>query len=81
MLGNYRTAVADAESAVQLKPSSAEMMHNAACIFAQASFRREGDLKAEDGHTLSTGYRRRAPGGRSKSRGDAAGQRASRLAG
>src|SRR5262249_35444447 len=34
MLGEYREAVADAEAALHRKPSTPEMMHNIACIFA-----------------------------------------------
>ena len=43
MLGHYREAVADAEAALQRKPGTPEMMHNIACIFAQAVDRAEAD--------------------------------------
>ena len=36
MLGGYREAVRDAAEARRRKPSSPEMMHNLACIYAQA---------------------------------------------
>src|SRR5262249_26503717 len=36
MLGHYKEAVADAEVALRRKPDTPEMMHNIACIFAQA---------------------------------------------
>jgi eukaryotic-like serine/threonine-protein kinase len=36
-LGNYRGGVADARMALQSGPTTPEMMHNVACIFAQAA--------------------------------------------
>jgi tetratricopeptide (TPR) repeat protein len=56
MLGDYREAVADAETALGRKPTTPEMMHNIACIFAQAVARAE----AADQQALAQGYRRRA---------------------
>jgi tetratricopeptide (TPR) repeat protein/predicted Ser/Thr protein kinase len=55
MLGDYRGAVADAEAALRRTPDTPEMMHNVACIFAQAVARAGADhaAPAED-------YRRRA---------------------
>jgi len=55
MLGHYLEAVGDAEAALRRRPRTPEMMHNLACIFAQASARAEGDRSA-----LADGYRRRA---------------------
>ncbi len=37
MLGKYRDALADADEALRRKPTTPEMMHNTACIFAQAA--------------------------------------------
>jgi hypothetical protein len=37
MLGQTADAIMDAEEALARKPAHAEMMHNIACIFAQAS--------------------------------------------
>jgi eukaryotic-like serine/threonine-protein kinase len=59
MLGDYRSAVADAEAALRLKPGTPEMMHNIACIFAQAVARAEGD-REEDRQDSVEDYRRRA---------------------
>jgi hypothetical protein len=59
-LGRYRGAVADAEAALRRKPSTPEMMHNIACIFAQASARAEADLQETDRQSLADSYRRRA---------------------
>jgi tetratricopeptide (TPR) repeat protein len=55
MLGHYREAVADAEEALRRKPRTPEMMHNIACIFAQALARAEADRQS-----LADSYRRRA---------------------
>jgi tetratricopeptide (TPR) repeat protein len=55
MLGDYRGAVADAEAALRRKPRTPEMMHNLACIFAQAVARAK-----EDRYSLAARYRRRA---------------------
>jgi tetratricopeptide (TPR) repeat protein len=52
MLGLHAKAVADAEEALARKPASAEMMHNIACIYAQASVHADVEL--------ATDYRRRA---------------------
>jgi tetratricopeptide (TPR) repeat protein len=60
MLGRYREAVADAEVALRLKPDSPEMMHNIACIFAQAIPRAEADLQEKNKRTLTASYRTRA---------------------
>jgi tetratricopeptide (TPR) repeat protein len=60
MLGHYLEAVADAETAQRLKPRTPEMMHNIACIFAQAVARAEVDLKGEQRQALAGGYRRSA---------------------
>jgi tetratricopeptide (TPR) repeat protein len=60
MLGHYREAVVDAEAALCRKPATPEMMHNLACIFAQAVVRAEADLQEKDRQALADGYRRRA---------------------
>jgi tetratricopeptide (TPR) repeat protein/predicted Ser/Thr protein kinase len=60
MLGDYRGAVADAEAALLRKPKTPEMMHNIACIFAQAVARAEADLQEEDRRSLAESYRSRA---------------------
>jgi eukaryotic-like serine/threonine-protein kinase len=60
MLGDYRGAVADAEAALLRKLQTPEMMHNVACIFAQAVARSEADLQGEDRQSLAEGYRSRA---------------------
>jgi serine/threonine protein kinase/Flp pilus assembly protein TadD len=39
MLGRVNDAVADADEALKRKPSEPEMMHNLACVFAQAAAR------------------------------------------
>jgi tetratricopeptide (TPR) repeat protein len=59
MLGNYRRAVEDAEAALRLRPGTPEMMHNIACIFAQAVAQVEGG-REEDSQALVEDYRRRA---------------------
>src|SRR5207248_1275124 len=60
MLGRYRAAVADAEAALRRQPGSPEMMHNIACIFAQAVARAEADREEKDRQPLAEVYRRRA---------------------
>jgi hypothetical protein len=60
MLGDYRGAVADAEAALRRQPGTPEMMHNIACIFAQALARAEADRHETDRQSLADGYRRRA---------------------
>src|SRR5439155_5090027 len=59
MLGDYRKAVSDAEVALARKPDTPEMMHNIACIFAQAVVRAESDRDA-DSQCRVEDYRRRA---------------------
>ncbi len=59
MLGSYREAVTDAEAALRRKPRTPEMMHNIACIFAQAVARAEADPQAQR-QALTDDYRRRA---------------------
>jgi tetratricopeptide (TPR) repeat protein len=61
MLGRYRDAASDAEEALRRKPATPEMMHNLACVFAQAAARAEAD-SAPDRLTLAAGYRERALG-------------------
>jgi tetratricopeptide (TPR) repeat protein/predicted Ser/Thr protein kinase len=60
MLGRYREAVADAESALRRRPRDPAMMHNIACIFAQAVARVEADREEADRQTLSAYYREHA---------------------
>jgi tetratricopeptide (TPR) repeat protein/predicted Ser/Thr protein kinase len=60
MLGDYQKAIADADSSWRRQPDAPEMMHNIACIFAQAVARVEADLQQADRHSLAAGWRRRA---------------------
>jgi tetratricopeptide (TPR) repeat protein len=60
MLGDYRGAVADAEAALRREPGTPEMMHNLACIFAQAFARAEADRRETGRQPLADSYRRRA---------------------
>src|SRR5205814_1744757 len=57
LLGDYREAVADAEAALRRKPRTPEMMHNIACIFAQAVARAEADPHEKERRALAAGYR------------------------
>ena len=59
MLGDCRGAVADVEVALHQKPDTPEMMHNVACVFAQA-VAHVGTDRGEDRETLAEDYRRRA---------------------
>ena len=59
MLGDYRGGVADAEAARRRKPEAPEMMHNIACVFAQAVARVEAEQE-KDQQVLAADYRRRA---------------------
>jgi hypothetical protein len=59
MLGDHRGAVADAEMALR-QPMTPEMMHNIACLFAQAAARAEADLAEADRGSLAESYRGRA---------------------
>ena len=58
MLGQYRDAAADAAEALRRKPTTPEMMHNVACIYAQGAARAEADLAEKDRQALATEYRR-----------------------
>jgi serine/threonine protein kinase/Tfp pilus assembly protein PilF len=60
MLGAYREAVADADAALARQPSAPEMMHNIACVFAQAALRADADAAREDALALAPMYRSRA---------------------
>ncbi len=60
MLGDHREAEADADSALRRNPRSPEMMHNLACIFAQASLRVAADEGETDRKKMADRYRRRA---------------------
>jgi len=57
MLGQYREAVADAEESLRCRPATPEMMHNLACLYAQAVARVEADAKASDRAALTDRYR------------------------
>jgi tetratricopeptide (TPR) repeat protein len=57
MLGEYRGAVADAQEALRRKPGTPEMMHNIACVFAQAAVRAEAEKEKDDRQELAAGYR------------------------
>jgi tetratricopeptide (TPR) repeat protein len=59
MLGRYREAVRDADEALKRGPTAPEMMHNLACVYAQAADRAEAD-SAPDRVTLAADYRVRA---------------------
>jgi serine/threonine protein kinase/Tfp pilus assembly protein PilF len=59
MLGEYRAAIADAEEARRRKIRSPEMMHNIACIFAQAVAYAEAN-RDKDSQAPVEDYRRRA---------------------
>ncbi len=60
MLGRYREAVEDAESALRREPEGAPMMVNIACIFAQASVHVSVDADRADRQALANDYHRRA---------------------
>jgi eukaryotic-like serine/threonine-protein kinase len=60
MLGRYRDAVADAEEALRRRPDTPEMMHNLACVFAQAAGRAESDTTEPARAALAADYRGRA---------------------
>jgi tetratricopeptide (TPR) repeat protein len=60
LLGDHRSAVADAEMALRCRPTTPEMMHNIACIFAQAVARAGADQQEADQGALVEGYRGRA---------------------
>jgi hypothetical protein len=60
MLGGYRAAAADAEEARRRKPTTPEMMHNLACVYAQAVARATADAAAPDSASLAAHYRLRA---------------------
>src|SRR5262249_44399238 len=60
MLGDYRAAVVDAEAALGHKPTTPEMMHNIACIFAQAVAAARNDQRTADRQSLAKSYRARA---------------------
>jgi serine/threonine-protein kinase len=57
MLGEYRGAVADAQEALRRKPGSPEMMHNLACLFAQAAVRAKEEGDMEGRQERAAGYR------------------------
>jgi serine/threonine protein kinase/Tfp pilus assembly protein PilF len=59
-LGEFRESVADGEMALLRKPTSPEMMHNVACIFAQAVASAETSLQGQDRQALTASYRGRA---------------------
>jgi tetratricopeptide (TPR) repeat protein len=61
MLGDYRRAVADAKTVLGSdKPTTPEMMHNVACLFALAAARVRTDTAEPQRSALETGYRQQA---------------------
>jgi tetratricopeptide (TPR) repeat protein len=59
MLGHYKEAALDAEAALRRKPTAPEMMHNIACIFAQATARAKAEgrrQKAEGRKAVSSAF-------------------------
>jgi tetratricopeptide (TPR) repeat protein len=56
-LGDYRAAVADAQEALRLAPSSPEMVHNVACIWASALDQVGRDPNAREPRVLAEQYR------------------------
>jgi serine/threonine protein kinase/tetratricopeptide (TPR) repeat protein len=61
MLGDYRRAVADAETVLgKNKPDTPEMMHNVACIYALAVARVRSDGAEIQRETLEKRYRQQA---------------------
>jgi tetratricopeptide (TPR) repeat protein len=60
MLGRYPEAVADSDRALELDPKSPTMMHNIACILAQAAARVEADALEPARNQRADQYRRRA---------------------
>jgi serine/threonine protein kinase/tetratricopeptide (TPR) repeat protein len=59
MLGDYRSAVTDADAALARNPATPEMAHNIACIFAQAVLRADEDEQS-DQKPAAEEYRHRA---------------------
>jgi eukaryotic-like serine/threonine-protein kinase len=59
-LGLHREAVADAEEALRRAPLPPEMLHNVACIFAQAVGRVESEYDHSDRDSLASRYRGQA---------------------
>jgi tetratricopeptide (TPR) repeat protein len=53
MLGSYREALADAEVALRRPPTTPEMMHNLACVYALAAGRADADAAAKDRTALA----------------------------
>ncbi len=62
MLGAYREAVADAKEARRRRPSTPEMMHNLACVFAQAVAKVLADGGEQRRQELARAYRAAALG-------------------
>jgi tetratricopeptide (TPR) repeat protein len=60
MLGDYQNAVRDAEDTLRRHPDTPEMMHNVACIFAQAAARVDADKSVVERLMLAANYRHRA---------------------
>ena len=59
-LGHLHDAIADAEEALRREPATAEMLHNIACVFAQAAGRWESDPGGPPQDDPTASYRRRA---------------------
>jgi tetratricopeptide (TPR) repeat protein len=61
MLGDYKRAVADADTVLaRNRPDTPEMMHNIACLFALAVGRVHSDSSERDRQSLEDSYRKRA---------------------
>jgi tetratricopeptide (TPR) repeat protein len=60
MLGSYAEGVSDAETAMPLTPDTAEMLHNIACIYAQALERARKNPAPRQRQGLVWMYRQRA---------------------
>jgi hypothetical protein len=60
MLGHYAEAVADAEVALGRPPTTAEMMHNLACIFALAAGKAANNQSDKQRQLLASRYQGQA---------------------
>jgi tetratricopeptide (TPR) repeat protein len=60
MLKKWFLGVADAELALARKPKSPEMLHNLACLFAQAAIQVEKEAGRPDGNALALEFRNQA---------------------
>jgi tetratricopeptide (TPR) repeat protein len=60
MLGRHDQAVRAAADALRRKPDTPEMMHNVACIFAQAAGQVEKNVRQPENPSLASHYREQA---------------------